>query len=83
MFQLSVLSQLCEIFRLLCDSESNSVNGVNNFQGIRKTPVADVVIKAFIQILCSPTATRFVAGLKQHVTLACPLVRILMLNEVW
>jgi len=51
-------------------------------QGIRKSTVADVVIKAFVQILCSPSAGKFIAGLKQHVTLACPLVRILMLNEV-
>ena len=51
-------------------------------QGVRKPPVVDVVIKAFLRILNSPRVTTFVAGLKEHMSLACPLTRILMLNEV-
>jgi len=49
---------------------------------VRKPAVVDVVIKAFVHILNSPRVTTFVAGLKEHLSLACPLVRILMLNEV-
>ena len=51
-------------------------------QGVRKQEVAEIVIKAFLHILHSPRFSLFVGGLQQHVSLACPLVRILMLNEV-
>ena len=51
-------------------------------QGVRKQEVAEIVAKAFLHILHSSRVSLFVDGLQQHVSLACPLVRILMLNEV-
>jgi len=66
----------------LSSTPNNAMSYVTGVQGVRKPAVVDVVIKAFLRILSSPKVLAFVAGLKEHTSLACPLIRILMLNEV-
>ena len=78
------LKEVMPLFVAGCDIKGSNaaVCYVADTQGVRKPSVVDVVIRAFVYILHSPRVTAFIAGLKEHMLLACPLMRILMLNEV-